>query len=80
MNPYEIAVLLHYYVKCTDHPDIERTPPIWRPTIERFQSLDLLKVGIEGAERVYDLTDRGRVYIEKLLTIPLPEQSWGYPD
>jgi DNA-binding PadR family transcriptional regulator len=82
MTAYEIRVLLHYHmVPDQDHPDIQRAPPIWRPTIEKFQEEHLLQMTLDrGAIRdvVYEITDRGRAYCERLQTLPLPEQTWGY--
>lgn len=85
MTCYEMGIMIHYYTTPLDHPDIERNPPIWRPTITAFLDTDLLQLRdqaepeeIRTAESCYVITDRGRAYVERLRTIGLPEQSWGY--
>jgi hypothetical protein len=84
MTPYEIGVMLHYYVSATDHEDAERNPPIWRPTIQRFLDDGLLKF-VAPDERdqryptTYAITDRGRVYCYSLQLVELPVAVWGTP-
>jgi hypothetical protein len=76
MTVYEIGIMTHYYAYGDDHPDILRRPPIWEPTIDRFLRHDLLALCDSKLERVYDLTDRGRVYVEALKAVPLPQACW----
>jgi hypothetical protein len=77
VTPYEINILLHYYSRAEDHPDISRNPPIWRPTMFSFAERGLICDGTHGVS--YGLTDRGRAYIEALQRIPLPQQVWVMP-
>lgn len=84
MTCYEIGILLHYYVKCEDHPDIERNPPIWRPTIDNFISHNLLEHNTRAAAPgdvapTYAVTERGRVFMEALQGVPLPIKKWVMP-
>lgn len=78
MTPYEIDVLLHYFCRGIDHPDIERNPPIWRPTIQRFINANLLRAGHERDQPLvaYVLTGRGMAYCEALQLVPLPAAAW----
>lgn len=64
MSPYEIEVLLHYYCRASDHDDIHKNPPIWRPTIERFIADGLLIESLGGDQwrRTYRLTERGKTW------------------
>lgn len=78
MTPYEIDVLLWYSARCEDHPDMIRNPPVWRPTVDQFKALDLLVLASKEMSRgtCYELTDRGRVYVEALQAVPLPRPTW----
>lgn len=82
MTPYEIGVLLHYYARVDDHPDIQRNPPIWRPTIDDFKAAKLLATRAAEDNRheaVYVLTSRGRAYMDVLQAVPLPSLMWVMP-
>ncbi len=78
MTPYEIYILLWYYARVEDHPDLARTPPIWTPTIDAFLQLGVLKRALppDYPAVQYQLTPRGHAYIDSLRRIPLPEQTW----
>lgn len=78
MTPYEIDVLLWYYARCEDHPDMVRNPPVWRPTIDGFKADNLLTSGEELCTRgtCYSLTERGTAYVEALQRVPLPTSRW----
>lgn len=77
MTPYEIDILLHYYTRTTDHPDYHNPPPIWESTIQMFWREGLLRHNTHaGMARVYELTERGIVYVrEGLCCVPLP--TWA---
>lgn len=77
MSPYELDILLWYYARCGEHPDAVRQPPIYEPTMAQFLALDLLRrqdADDDGA--TYAITPRGRVYVEAIQRVPLPEQRW----
>lgn len=82
MTPYEIGILLHYYASnSTDAPELKRGAPILAETIETFIARNLL----ERTDRAdlclpaYRLTERGRIYVEALQRVPLPERGWVVP-
>lgn len=75
MSPYEIGILIWYYAHVDDHPDIERRPPVWEPTLDQFLRWNLLRPSFE-TERHYMLSDRGRAYVEALQRVPLPTSIW----
>lgn len=78
MTPYEIDVLLWYFTRASEHPDVLRCPPVWSETRDRFLTDGLLRKA-EGHERnhgaSWTLTDRGVVYCEALQRVPLPEPA-----
>lgn len=75
MTPYEIDVLLHYYCRAVDHPDMERNPPVWKPTILQFVGEGLLAVATSKG-MCYSLTERGQAYVDALQRVPLPRSAW----
>ena len=75
MTIYEMGILMHYHCRCIDHEDLDRQPPVWKPTIEDFLRRGLL-IGISGGNMRYNITERGRVYVKALERVPLPEPSW----
>ena len=82
MTPYEIGILLHYYVSPVD-PDDEKYArnELWSNTIEwMMDGVVLLDFDKSENNRTYCLTERGRVYVEQgLMQVPLPVQSWHMP-
>lgn len=84
MTPYEIEVLLHIYCRGEDHPDEQRQPPVYEPTIQAFMDEKLIEpnpaVPPEGVRKRYAITRRGRAYVELGLTrVPLPVNDWRIP-
>lgn len=81
MTPYEIDILLFYYARCEDHPDIVRNPPGWRVTVKSLIEQDLL-TREERTEwnLAFRLTDRGTAYVDALQRVPLPRAAWLVPD
>lgn len=85
MCPYAIEILLWYYSRCSDHPDIVRNPPVWRQTIEPFLERDLLTTDRYRAVsfrdvQIYHITERGQFYVtEGLCKVPLPVPRWEIP-
>ena len=70
MTPYEIRVMLHYYYSPEPYPE---DSPILATTLQKFVGADLLHIEDNNALRV---TDKGRVYCEALIAMPLPRQVW----
>lgn len=79
---YEIRVLLHYYAQADDHPDYHAKPPIWSPTISWCMEVDLIREKPDNDHVKYMIAPRGQLYVEGLMTIPLPEAVWmmQFPD
>ncbi len=70
--PSDIEVLLHYHVSPDPHPRIEA--PAVADGIRRLKQLGLLED--RRRDNVYTTTDKGRVHIEQLCTMPLPVFKW----
>jgi hypothetical protein len=74
VTPFELDILLHYYVSGADHPSMSDPPPIWRDEIEYLYAEKLLEKGVDTAHR---LSDRGRVFLNYVMDLPLPQ--WQMP-
>ena len=75
MTPFELDILLHYYCRADDHPSMRNPPPIWAETIRDLYDAQLLTG--EGIVTIHKITERGRVLIAHMLSLPLPE--WKMP-
>ncbi len=82
MSPFELDILLHYYSRRDDHPVLADNPPIWTSTRGKMKSDGLLGENdpVKVGEPLYYLTERGKVYIEAILSLPLPVQQWVMPN
>lgn len=75
MSPNDIDVMLHYYGSRSVHPRIDA--PAVRDAIDRF-----LKAGLftqSDLADVYEVTEGGRMYVDALRAVPLPERLWTMP-
>lgn len=86
MSPLELDILLHYHARTNEYADGDpyvMTAPAVRDAINRFVGEDgLLKYRDRqqsGRSGTYELTERGRVYVEHVLALPLPVQTWKMP-
>ena len=82
MSPYEIDVALWYHARPSDHPDLERNPPIWRPTIDWFLKEELLTRDSEEARKFgmrYFPTSRLKAFVYGLQQVPLPSWTVVFP-
>jgi hypothetical protein len=93
MTPYELDLLLGYYT--SPDPNV-RQCSILQETLNQFEadgileSYSLTETEFPGepdgeyhggvAKVGWRVTSKGRAYIEKILSIPYPEQEWRFPD
>lgn len=83
MTPVQINVLLYYYY-CAHRSTCDEVAgyddwgsPAVCEAICRLVSDNLLRVSDEGG---YEITERGRVYVEEgLMRVPLPQCTWLIP-
>jgi hypothetical protein len=81
MTPLQIQIALVYHATSSDFRDGDFSVPAVRQAIEDFLTYGLLKLNINRQldnEPVYVGTERLDVYCEKLKSIELPTQMWGY--
>lgn len=80
MTPLQLEILLHYYACANDFRDGDFSAPAVREAIDRFKASEMLTINIERSAATYMLTERGRVYVEAVLVVPLPEKRWVMPE
>lgn len=86
MTPLEIDIIMHYYCRADDYREGDFTAPAVRETINRFRDeLGLLEPNKRDRQfcepsAAYQLTERGRVFIDALMKVPLPVQKWVMPE
>lgn len=76
MTLLEIRILMHYYCFTSDYKSGDFTASAVRAAIDRFRDELGLLEGMEGGDAAYELTERGRVFVEALRELPLPKQVW----
>ena len=81
MTPFELEVLMHYYVTPAPHRVELENPPVWAAMRDWFIAEDLLKARTERTrgDGTYLVTERGAAYVEHVLQTPLPLQKWYVP-
>ena len=81
MTPFEIDILLHYYVSPDRHRVEIDNPPIWRETRQWFLDNDLLRhrEPTIKSDASYEVTERGKAWIEHVCSLPLPVATWVMP-
>lgn len=81
LSPMELEILLwHYYSPCNYHDDKGTSEKAIDSSVWKLKELRLLELtNREGAERMYDVSERGKFYINALLSMPLPESKWFIP-
>jgi len=81
MTPFELDILLHYYVSPAPHRVEYDNPPIWADTRSWFLREGLLepadKLDKEKHGGSYCATERAKVLIEHICSLPLP--VWRMP-
>lgn len=79
MSPLEIEILLWYFARCSDFRDGDFSAPAVRGAIDTFRDVDKLIEPIASGIASYQLTERGKAYVNALLAIPLPVCRWEIP-
>ncbi len=82
MSPLEIGILLHYHISPVDYRDGDFTAPAVRNAIDEFVSNGMLGPSVGGETQysaAYQITDKGRFYVDALCSVPLPVATWFIP-
>lgn len=81
MNAYKLNILIHYSYKAVDFQDGNFTATPVRDALQDLQKDYLIVLTDKSANTrtTYELTVRGRIYVEALLRVPLPVQAWTMP-
>jgi DNA-binding PadR family transcriptional regulator len=80
MTPNDIEVMLHCYISPEPHP--RQDAPAVQDSLQRCLLKGLIVRKEEGPDDVYEVTEGGRLYIEALRNVPLPERVtvWRMPE
>lgn len=81
MTPLEIEILFHYHCRAVDYRDADFSAPAVRAAMDRFTGeLGLLELEKDPSlRRTWRPTDRAEVYLEHLMSQPLPVKTWVIP-
>lgn len=80
MTPLQIDILLHYHCSGCDYREGDYSAPAVREAIDWMRAeSQLIENDNESARRCYKLSERGQVYVNALMAVPLPVQVWVMP-
>ena len=80
MTPLEIDIMLHYYARADDYRQGDFDAPAVRQAIDIFRGpLNLLEPAEDKSYANYRITERGKVFVQALMNVPLPVQTWAMP-
>lgn len=74
MTPYELRIMLQIYITTAwreNFSDISQDAQCWINAIEKFEYLGLLEND--------QASDRLKVYMEAIVSLPLPTKQWVMP-
>jgi len=77
ITPFQLRILLHYFDVRADY--IPKTD-IAAETIEWWMDLEMIRHTSADIQWDYELTARGKWYIEELLQTPFPVATFYTPD
>ena len=81
MTPLEVEILLHYRCSGRDYREGDFEAPAVREAIDYFRNrTGMLETECNGLGRNYQLTEKGRFYVDAICSIPLPEAQWIIPN
>jgi hypothetical protein len=75
LTPNEVEVLIHYLCSPQPHPRV--TAPAVVMAIKKFVNDEIFKVIDDEAG--YAVTDKGRAFVDMILSTPYPENRWVDP-
>lgn len=80
MSPLEIEIMLHYFSGNADYMDGG-----WEPGCQIENCINMFVAGgylvpHTDIDRLYEITEGGKVYVHALMEVPLPTQVWQMPE
>jgi len=82
MTPLHISLMLHYYVKLTPYSEHDAGHRYSEATIQYTKQLlaaDMLTLK-DYEQGLYEVTDKGRAYINALMSVKEPVCKWVQPE
>lgn len=79
MSPFELDILIWYYAHTIDHDVVRDCPPIWPETRNYFIREKLLETPGTRWGCTYQIGERGKVFLDHILNLPLPSSTWRMP-
>lgn len=80
MTPLQLTMLLHYHAVVA--PYAEHEPQHAHSIAVSCQRAQLISLGLlvtADTPSGYEVTDKGRVFIDALCKLPMPVQVWAMP-
>lgn len=68
-TPVQMQVILHYYYRTDDPPDL---PPAVQDAQRFLETIGLLKKNDAGSRPSFVITEGGKLYVEALKVVPFP--------
>lgn len=81
MTPLQIKMMLHYYAIAEPYSEFDSAHASSPAVVEQRAALVCaeLLVPDEESPSLYQVTDRGRAYVEALQQVPMPIKKWVMP-
>lgn len=74
LTPNELTLLTHYYLR-EDNPEL-----LHAIFASALRGLTMKSMLVDKADGGYELTERARIYMRRVLATPLPTLHWSYQD
>lgn len=74
MSPLSCEILLHYYSRAEDFRSGDFSAPAVRDSIDWFLKESMLER--DGGDMAYRITERGRAWVDHILSRPFPVNRW----
>lgn len=82
MSPFQIKIMLHHYCTTSQPYDGEESATAVASTIQELVKDEMLLFSFPENTSNYKITEKGKAYVEKLMSIPLPVETtvWTFPE
>lgn len=76
MSPLKIEIMLWHYAHGEDHPNALKGMNAWVDAFRDLLANDMLSNCNTENGMSLRITERGRAYVDFLMSVPLPVQRW----